>query len=120
MLPSLQGALQKLGVGADGVKSAPLSGEPDLLKGASPQANQLIQSGVEAMYSRFLGIVAAARHKTPQRVDQITKAGGRRTAPNWVVGGSAVSDAVAKAAQLANLATSTECTPSSSGASATS
>ena len=33
-MPSFQGTLQKLGVGADGVKTTPLSGEPDLLKGS--------------------------------------------------------------------------------------
>ncbi|HZU51012.1 MAG TPA: signal peptide peptidase SppA, partial [Sphingomicrobium sp.] len=73
VLPSFQGTLQKLGVGADGVKTSPLSGEPDLLKGPSPEANQLLQTGVNAMYARFLGVVAAARHKTPQQVDQIAQ-----------------------------------------------
>ena len=58
VIPSFQGTLQKLGVGADGVKTTPLSGEPDLFKGPSPEANKLIQTGVEAMYGRFLGIVA--------------------------------------------------------------
>ncbi|MCY7338660.1 MAG: signal peptide peptidase SppA, partial [Sphingomonas bacterium] len=33
VIPSFQNMLQKLGVGADGVKTTPLSGEPDLLKG---------------------------------------------------------------------------------------
>ena len=33
VIPSFQGTLQKLGVGADGVKTTPLSGEPDLLQG---------------------------------------------------------------------------------------
>ena len=47
ILPSFQGTLPKLGIGADGVKTTPLSGEPDLLKGPSPEADQLIQSGVE-------------------------------------------------------------------------
>ena len=69
VLPSFQGTLQKLGIGADGVKTTPLSGEPDLLRGPSPEANRLIQSGVNAMYARFLSIVAASRHKTPQQVD---------------------------------------------------
>src|SRR4029077_12349385 len=45
VIPSCQGTLQKLGVGADGVKSTPLAGEPDLFKGPSPEANQLIQTG---------------------------------------------------------------------------
>ena len=37
ILPSFQGAMAKLGVGADGIKTTPLSGEPDLFHGP-PQA----------------------------------------------------------------------------------
>src|SRR6478609_3854139 len=107
VLPSFQGTLQKLGVGADGVKTTPLSGEPDLLKGPSPEASQLIQAGVESMYGRFLNIVAEARHKTPQQVDQIAQGrvwdGGTARQIGLVDGFGGISDAVAKAAQLANL-----------------
>ncbi len=85
VLPSFQGTLQKLGVGADGVKTTPLSGEPDLLKGPSPEAGQLIQTGVESTYGRFLGIVAASRHKNSAagRPDCARPRVGRRNgAPN--------------------------------------
>jgi protease-4 len=107
VLPSFQGTLQKLGVGADGVKTTALSGEPDLLKGPSPEASQLIQTGVEAMYGRFLGIVAASRHKTPQQVDQIAQGrvwdGGTARQLGLVDGFGGMSEAIAKAAQLARL-----------------
>ena len=107
VIPSFQGTLQKLGVGADGVKTTPLSGEPDLFKGPSPEASQLIQSGVESMYGRFLGIVAQSRHKTPQQVDQIAQGrvwdGGTAHQIGLVDGFGNLSDAIAKAAQLANL-----------------
>src|SRR5206468_4014199 len=107
VLPSFQGTLQKLGVGTDGVKTSPLSGEPDLLKGPSPEASQLLQTGVNAMYGRFLGVVAAARHKTPQQVDQIAQGrvwdGGTARQLGLVDGFGRLSDAIAKAAQLANL-----------------
>ena len=107
VLPSFQGTLQKLGVGADGVKTTALSGEPDLLKGPSPEASQLIQTGVEAMYGRFLGIVAASRHKTPQQVDQIAQGrvwdGGTARQLGLVDGFGGMSEAIAKAAQLAGL-----------------
>jgi len=107
VIPSFQGTLQKLGIGADGVKTTPLSGEPDLLKGPSPEASQLIQTGVNSMYGRFLGIVAAARHKTPQQVDQIAQGrvwdGGSAHQLGLVDGFGGIDDAVAKAAQLANL-----------------
>src|SRR5881398_336219 len=107
VLPSFQGTLQKLGVGADGVKTTPLSGEPDLFKGPSPEANRLIQTGVNAMYARFLGIVAAARHKTPQQVDQIAQGrvwdGGTAHQIGLVDAFGGIDDAIAKAAQLAHL-----------------
>ena len=35
VLPSFEGTLAKIGVGADGIKTTPLSGEPDLLHGPS-------------------------------------------------------------------------------------
>jgi len=107
IIPSFQGTLQKLGVGADGVKTTALSGEPDLFKGPSPEANQLIQTGVESMYGRFLNIVAASRHKTPQQVDQIAQGrvwdGGTAHQLGLVDGFGGMSEAIAKAAQLANL-----------------
>ena len=107
VIPSFQGTLKKLGIGADGVKTTPLAGEPDLFKGPSPEANQLIQSGVNAMYARFLNVVATARHKTPQQVDQIAQGrvwdGGTAHQLGLVDGFGGIDDAVAKAAQLAGL-----------------
>jgi protease IV len=107
VIPSFQGTLQKLGVGADGVKTTPLSGEPDLFKGPSPEASQLIQTGVNAMYARFLNVVAEARHKTPQQVDAIAQGrvwdGGTAHQLGLVDGFGGMSEAIAKAAQLANL-----------------
>ena len=107
MLPSFQGTLQKLGIGADGVKTTPLSGEPDLLKGPSPEANQLIQGGVNAMYSRFINLVAQSRHKTPQQVDAIAQGrvwdGGTAHQIGLVDGFGGMNEAIAKAAALAKL-----------------
>ncbi|HKX90899.1 MAG TPA: signal peptide peptidase SppA [Sphingomicrobium sp.] len=107
ILPSFQGTLQKLGVGADGIKTTPLSGEPDLLQGPSPEANALIQSGIESTYRRFLSIVAAARHKTPQQVDEIGQGrvwdGGTARQIGLIDGFGGMSEAIAKAAELAKL-----------------
>ena len=107
ILPSFQGTLQKLGIGADGVKTTPLAGEPDLLKGPSPEAGQLIQAGIESTYRRFLSIVAASRHKTPADVDKIAQGrvwdGGTAHQLGLVDGFGGMSEAVAKAAELAKL-----------------
>jgi protease-4 len=59
------------------------------------------------MYGRFLGVVAAARHKTPQQVDQIAQGrvwdGGTAHQLGLVDGFGGFSDAITKAAQLAGL-----------------
>ena len=107
ILPSFQGSLEKLGIGADGVKTTPLSGEPDLLRGPSPQASQLVQMGVESIYRRFLAIVAQSRGKTPQQIDQIAQgrvwAGGPARQLGLVDSFGGMEAAVAKAAELAKL-----------------
>ncbi|HVF83570.1 MAG TPA: signal peptide peptidase SppA [Sphingomicrobium sp.] len=107
VLPSFQGSLEKLGVGADGVKTTPLSGEPDLLNGPSPEASRLLQMGVESIYGRFLAIVAQARGKTPQQVDQIAQgrvwAGGPARQLGLVDSFGGMDEAIAKAAELAKL-----------------
>ncbi|HEY8591683.1 MAG TPA: signal peptide peptidase SppA [Sphingomicrobium sp.] len=107
VLPSFEGALQKLGLGADGVKTTPLSGEPDLWHGPSAEADQLIQTGVNATYARFLSLVAQSRKKTPQQVNEIAQGrvwdGGSARQIGLVDGFGGMEEAIAKAAQLAKL-----------------
>ena len=107
ILPSFQGTLAKIGVGADGIRTTPLSGEPDLLKGPSPAAGALIQAGVEQVYSRFLGIVAEARRKTPAEIDKIAQGrvwdGGTARQIGLIDGFGGMDEAIAKAAELAKL-----------------
>jgi len=59
------------------------------------------------MYARFLNVVATARHKSPQQVDQIAQGrvwdGGTAHQLGLVDGFGGIDDAVAKAAQLAGL-----------------
>jgi protease-4 len=107
VLPSFQGTLQKLGAGADGNKTTPLSGEPDLLKGPSPEAGQLIQAGVESTYLRFLTLVAQSRHKSPAQINQIAQGrvwdGGTARQIGLVDGFGGMEEAIAKAGELAKL-----------------
>ena len=107
ILPSFEGTRAKLGIGADGVKTTPLSGEPDVLNGPSPEASQLLQTGVESIYRRFLGIVSQSRHKTPQQIDQIAQGrvwdGGAAHQLGLVDGFGGMDEAIAKAAELAKL-----------------
>ncbi|WP_395621822.1 signal peptide peptidase SppA [Sphingomonas daechungensis] len=107
ILPSFEGTLAKLGLGADGIKTTPLSGEPDVLRGPSPESEQLLQTGVNSIYGRFLGLVAQSRHKTPQEIDKIAQGrvwdGGTAHQIGLVDGFGSLNDAVQKAGELAKL-----------------
>lgn len=107
VIPSFEGTLAKLGVGADGIKTSPLSGEPDVLKGPSEAAGALIQAGVEQIYGKFLGIVAASRKKSPADIDRIAQGrvwdGGTARQIGLVDGFGDMDEAIAKAAVLAKL-----------------
>jgi protease-4 len=107
VLPSFEGSLAKLGFGADGVKTTPLSGEPDLLRGPSPEADRLLQMGVDSTYRRFVGLVSASRKLPVQRVDQIAQGriwdGGTARQLGLVDAFGGLDDAVREAARLAKL-----------------
>ncbi|PSJ36906.1 signal peptide peptidase SppA [Allosphingosinicella deserti] len=107
ILPSFEGALAKLGVGADGVKTTPLSGEPDLLHGPAPEADRLLQMGVENTYRRFLALVSDRRKLPVARVDQIAQGrvwdGGTARQLGLVDAFGGLDDAVAEAARMAKI-----------------
>ncbi|HEX8400588.1 MAG TPA: signal peptide peptidase SppA [Allosphingosinicella sp.] len=107
ILPSFEGALQKLGVGVDGIKTTPLSGEPDLLRGPSPEADRLIQSGIDSTYRRFLQLVSQARKLPVERVDEIAQGrvwdGGSARQLGLIDRFGSLDDAIADAARRAKL-----------------
>jgi protease-4 len=107
IIPSFEGSLAKLGLGADGVKTTPLSGEPDVFHCPSAEADKLIQAGVDGVYRNFLAIVAQARRKSPAEIDRIAQGrvwdGGSARQLGLVDGFGGINAAIAKAAQLAKL-----------------
>ncbi|RVT43285.1 signal peptide peptidase SppA [Sphingobium algorifonticola] len=107
ILPSFEGTLAKIGVTTDGSKTTPLSGEPDLAGGVSPQFDALAQASVEAVYTRFVGLVAQARKKSPQQVDGIAQGrvwdGGTARQIGLVDQFGGLEDAIAEAAKLAKI-----------------
>ncbi|HEX4847243.1 MAG TPA: signal peptide peptidase SppA [Novosphingobium sp.] len=73
MLPSFEQTLGQYGVTSDGQSTTPLSGQPDVLGGISPEADAMIQASIENGYARFLGLVGKARGKTPEQIDAIAQ-----------------------------------------------
>ncbi|MDQ1674752.1 MAG: protease, partial [Frankiaceae bacterium] len=100
-----QGTLAKLGIGADGVKTTPFSGEPDLLRGPSPEVGKLFQTSIDSTYRRFLGLVGAARHMSPEQVDKIAQGhiwdGGTARQLGLVDAFGGLDDAIREAARRA-------------------
>jgi protease-4 len=107
ILPSFEGSLAKLGVGADGVKTTPLSGEPDVLRGPGPEADRMLQMGVDSIYRRFLSLVSQKRKMPVARVDQIAQGrvwdGGTARQLGLVDAFGGLEDAIAEAARLAKI-----------------
>lgn len=73
VITSFEKTLADYGVTSDGVRTTGLSGQPDLFGGLTPEVDGLLQSSVESIYGKFLGVVGKARGKTPQQVDQIAQ-----------------------------------------------
>ncbi|MEY4269107.1 MAG: signal peptide peptidase SppA [Pseudomonadota bacterium] len=107
VLPSFENSLAKIGVNADGIKTTPLSGEPDLFGGPSNEFDALAQAGVEDVYARFSGLVAKNRRLTPEQVEALAEgrvwAGGTARQLGLVDAYGGLDDAIAEAAKLAKL-----------------
>ncbi|MBB5984070.1 signal peptide peptidase SppA [Sphingobium lignivorans] len=107
ILPSFEKTLAKIGITSDGVKATALSGEPDVVGGISPAFDALAQASVEDIYGKFIGLVAASRKLTPQRVDEIGQGrvwdGGTAHQLKLVDRFGGIEDAIAEAARRAKL-----------------
>lgn len=107
VIPSFERALADIGVTSDGVKTTPLSGQPDVIGGLSPEVSAMIQANVENGYGRFLALVGKARGKTPQQVDAIAQGrvwdGGTARQLGLVDQFGSLDDALAHAATTARL-----------------
>ena len=105
--PTFEKTLAKIGVTSDGVKTTPLSGQPDVIAGTNPVLDAVLQAGIENGYRQFIARVAAARKLTPQRVDEIAQGrvwdGGTAHQLRLVDRFGGLSDAIAEAARRAGL-----------------
>jgi protease-4 len=107
IIPTFENTLAKIGVTTDGVKTTPLTGQPDVLSGTTPMLDTILQAGIENGYRQFLSRVAEARHMTPEKVDTIAQGrvwdGGTARQIGLVDRFGTLSDAIAEAARRAKL-----------------
>ncbi len=71
--PTINRALDKVGVSVDGVGTTPLSGEFRLDRPVGPGAARLLQATINHGYEEFLARVSAGRKKTRDEVDAIAQ-----------------------------------------------
>ncbi|QNA85055.1 signal peptide peptidase SppA [Sphingomonas sp. So64.6b] len=73
IIPTFENTLAKIGVTSDGVRTTPMSGQPDIVGGTTPETDRVLQAGIENGYRQFLGRVAGARKMSVERVDEIAQ-----------------------------------------------
>lgn len=107
VVPSFEEILGQYGVNSESIRTTPLSGQPDVLGGFSPETEALLQAETEAIYGRFVGLVAEARGISTTRADELAQGrvwtGGSARQLGLVDQFGGLDDALAWAAQEAGL-----------------
>ncbi len=107
IIPSFERTMARYGVNADGVKTTPLSGQPDVFGGTTPEADHLLQAGTDDIYRRFTTLVAKRRNLPLARVQEIAQGrvwdGGSARQLGLIDAFGSLDDAVAEAAKRAGL-----------------
>ena len=109
VLSTFEQSLERIGVGVDGVSTHSLAGALTPLRALSPEVQRVMQANVEHSYDRFLNLVARGRDLEKTTVDEIAQgrpwSADKALALGLVDDLGGLDDAVAKAAELAGLAT---------------
>ncbi|MGN6270011.1 MAG: signal peptide peptidase SppA [Sphingomonas sp.] len=107
IIPTFENTLKKIGVTSDGIRTTPLSGQPDVVGGTNPTVDAIFQAGIEHGYNEFISRVAQARKMTPERVNEIAQGhvwdGGTARQLGLVDRFGGLDDAIAEAAKRAGL-----------------
>ncbi|MCP5397450.1 MAG: signal peptide peptidase SppA [Sphingomonadaceae bacterium] len=107
VVPTFERAAADWGLTTDGVRTTPLSGQPDLVAGFTPEIDAILQSSIEDGYRDFLTRVAESRKLSTERVDEIGQGrvwdGGTARQIGLVDQYGGLQDALAYAAEKAGI-----------------
>lgn len=73
LFPTIEQTLNKIGIHSDGVGTTNLAGALSIDRPLSPEAGNILQQGVESIYSRFISLVATSRKSTPEDIHKIAQ-----------------------------------------------
>ena len=109
LLPSVELALESVGVRSDGVGTSPLSGLMNPYGAVSAPYARIAQASVNRTYTDFVNLVARGRDLAPEKVAEIAEGrvwlGSRAKELGLVDQLGTLEDAIAHAAKLASLDT---------------
>ena len=107
LLPTAQGAMDKLGIHTGGVTTTWLGNAYDPKRALDPRFAQLVQGIVDGTYRDFTVLVATARKSTPEKINQLAQgrvwSGKDAHARGLVDRLGSFDDAIASATQLGKL-----------------
>ena len=107
VVPTFENSLATLGVYSDGIGTSPIADIYHLDRPMSPQAQQLIQLGVNNIYQQFIDLVAEGRDSTSAEIHEIAQGRvwtGRKAKELGLVDElGSLDDAIAAAAKIADL-----------------
>lgn len=107
VIPTFEDSLNALGIYSDGVGTTSIAGMLQLDRPMTQQTEMILQSGVEHVYSRFLGLVANARKTTPNAIHEIAQGrvwtGEKALELGLIDELGDLKDAIASAATLAGI-----------------
>jgi protease IV len=109
IVPTFENTIARYGVTSDGVRATPLSGQPDVIGGTNAVTDNLLQTGVEDIYGKFLNLVSTARKLPLEKVSENAQGrvwdGGTARQIGLVDAFGSLNDAVVEAAKRAGLDT---------------
>jgi len=108
LLPTADGAMDKLGIRTGGVTTTWLAGAYDPRRAFDPRFGQMVQSVIDRAYLDFTTLAATARKTTPEKIDAVGQGrvwtGSQALERGLVDRNGGLADALAAAAQRARLA----------------
>lgn len=73
VVPTFEGTAARAGIKADGYRTTPLSGQPDIIAGFSPEMEAILQASIGSTYTDFINLVSGARKLPVTQLDGIAQ-----------------------------------------------
>ena len=107
IMPTINRALDKIGINSDGVKTSSIDLSGNVTQPLDPALSRIMQKEIEYGYERFLSLVSEARGMAIQEVDEIAQgrvwAGSTALELGLVDNLGNLNEAIERAAQIAEL-----------------